>query len=144
LPIEFDTDGNLIAVWNDAGRLNAPWGMAMASADFGTASSQLLLGNFGDFDVGGSNGAIAAFDTTTRRVVDVLRNVDGSPPFDPGIWGMVFGNGDTLGDANALYYAAGPNNELDGLFGVVREISDQQTSARYGELPMLADATLKQ
>jgi len=121
--VEFDVDGNLIDVWNDGGRLNAPWGMTMAPADFGTASNQLLVGNFGDFDVGGSHGAIAAFETTTRSVVDVLRNADGSPLLVPGIWGMVFGNGDTLGDVNALYYAAGPNNEIDGVFGVVRQIA---------------------
>jgi hypothetical protein len=36
---------------------------------------------------------------------------------------MVFGNGDTLGDANALFYAAGPHDELDGVFGVVRQIA---------------------
>jgi uncharacterized protein (TIGR03118 family) len=99
--------------------------MAMAPADFGTASNELLVGNFGDFDIGGFHGAIAAFDPTTHSVVDVLRTADGSPLLVPGIWGMVFGNGDTLGDANALYYAAGPNNELDGLFGVVRQIASE-------------------
>jgi uncharacterized protein (TIGR03118 family) len=122
--VEFDVDGNLIAVWNDGGRLNVPWGITMAPADFGTASNQLLVGNFGDFDAGGSHGAIVAFDTTTRKATDVLRNADGSPLLVPGVWGMVFGNGDTLGDANALYYAAGPNNELDALFGVVRQIAN--------------------
>jgi uncharacterized protein (TIGR03118 family) len=119
--VEFDVDGKLIAVWNDGGRLNAPWGMAMSPTGFGTASNRLLVGNFGDYDVGGSHGAVVEFDTTSKAAVDVLRNSDGSPLLLPGIWGMVFGNGDTLGDANALYYAAGPNGELDGLFGVVRE-----------------------
>jgi uncharacterized protein (TIGR03118 family) len=118
--VEYDVDGNLIAVWNDGGRLNAPWGMVMSPADFGTASNQLLVGNFGDFDVGGSHGAILEFDTVSKSAVDVLRNPDGTPLLIPGIWGMVFGNGDTLGDANALYYAAGPNGEADGAFGAVR------------------------
>jgi len=121
--VEFDVDGKLIAVWNDAGRLNAPWGMALAPAGFGTASNTLLVGNFGDYDAGGSHGAIVAFDTTTHSATDVLRNPDGTPLLVPGIWGMVFGNGDTLGDANALYYAAGPNGEVDGLFGVVRQVT---------------------
>ena len=31
--------------------------------------------------------------------------------------GLTFGNGVSLGDANALYFTAGPNNEEDGLFG---------------------------
>jgi uncharacterized protein (TIGR03118 family) len=121
--VEFDTDGKLIAVWNDGGRLNAPWGMALAPANFGTASNQLLVGNFGDYDEGGSHGAIVAFNTTTRSAVDVLRNPDGTPLLVNGIWGIVFGNGDTLGDTNALYYAAGPNDEIDGLFGVVRQVT---------------------
>ncbi len=33
-----------------------------------------------------------------------------------GIRGLAFGNGDSLGDANALYFTAGPNSEDDGLF----------------------------
>ncbi|MEJ0005174.1 MAG: TIGR03118 family protein [Steroidobacteraceae bacterium] len=106
--VEFDVDGKLIKVWNDGGRLNAPWGMAQAPANFGTASNQLLVGNFGDDDLGGSHGAITGFDMTKQAAEDVLRNPDGTPLLVPGIWGIVFGNGDTLGDANALYFAAGP------------------------------------
>jgi hypothetical protein len=33
------------------------------------------------------------------------------------IWGLMFGNGESLGDANSLYYTAGPDDEKDGLFG---------------------------
>ena len=117
---EFDLDGKLIAVWNDRGLLNAPWGMSKAPGNFGALSNTLLVGNFGDFDEGGSLGAIAAFDTGSRSAVNVMRNPDGSPLLVPGIWGMVFGNGDTLGDSNALYYASGPNGEIDGTFGSLR------------------------
>src|SRR5262249_6133673 len=35
-------------------------------------------------------------------------------------WGMIFGNGVALGDADALYWAAGPNTERDGTFGAIR------------------------
>ncbi len=87
--VEFDTDGKFIAQWNDGGRLNAPWGMVMAPSTFGTASGHLLVGNFGDFDVGGSHGAIVEFDTASHSAVDVLRNPDGTPLLVPGIWGMV-------------------------------------------------------
>jgi hypothetical protein len=31
--------------------------------------------------------------------------------------GLQFGNGVSLGEANALYFSAGPNDEVDGLFG---------------------------
>ncbi|MBC7666154.1 MAG: TIGR03118 family protein [Caulobacter sp.] len=117
---EFDLDGKLVAVWNDGGTLNAPWGIALAPADFGGLSNTLLVGNFGDYDDGGDKGAITAFDTGSRRAVNVARNPDGTPLLIAGIWGMTFGNGDTLGDANALYFASAPNDEADGLFGVLR------------------------
>lgn len=117
---EFDLDGQLIAVWSDGGRLDAPWGIAMAPANFGALSNTLLVGNFGDYDGDSNQGSITAFDTSTRRAVNVVRNPDGTPLLVPGIWGMTFGNGDTLGDANALYFASAPNDEADGLFGSLR------------------------
>jgi uncharacterized protein (TIGR03118 family) len=117
---EFDLDGKLVAVWKDGGLLNAPWGMAKAPGNFGALSGTLLVGNFGDYDEGGSLGAVTAFDTGSRTAVNVMRNPDGTPLLVPGIWGMVFGNGDTLGDSNALYYASGPNGEIDGTFGALR------------------------
>jgi hypothetical protein len=36
------------------------------------------------------------------------------------LWGLQFGNGVSLGDSNALYVAAGPEDEKDGLFGSLR------------------------
>lgn len=117
--VEFDLDGKLIAIWDDGGLLNAPWGMAIAPANFGGLSNTLLVGNFGDYD-GANKGAIVAFDMTTRKAVNYVRGADGSSLLVPGIWGMVFGNGDTLGDTNALYFASGPNGELDGVFGSLR------------------------
>lgn len=117
---EFDLDGRLIATWNDNGLLNAPWGIAKAPANFGALSNTLLIGNFGDYDEGGNKGAITAFDTASRRAVNVARNPDGTPLLVPGIWGMTFGNGDTLGDTDTLYFASAPNDEADGLFGSLR------------------------
>ena len=117
---EFDLDGKLVATWDGRGTLNAPWGMAAAPANFGALSGTLLVGNFGDYDEGGSQGAITAFDRPSRSAVNVVRNPDGSPLLVPGIWGMVFGNGDTLGDTDALYFASGPNGEVDGTFGSIR------------------------
>ena len=37
-----------------------------------------------------------------------------------GVWGLTFGNGVALGDANALYFTAGPNSEKDGVLGSIR------------------------
>lgn len=112
---EFTEDGRLFAVWDDGGKLSAPWGVAFAPADFGTLSGTLLVGNFGD-------GTIAAYTSSTRSFFDVLRNTNGKPVVIDKIWGILFGNGESLGDKNALYYAAGPDDEKDGLFGSLRPV----------------------
>ncbi len=110
---EFGEDGKLVAVWNDGGHLSAPWGLAVAPADFGKLSGDVLVGNFGD-------GSIAAFDPQTHDFVDVLRDAKGKPLKVEKLWGLMFGNGASLGDSNALYVAAGPKDEKNGLFGSIR------------------------
>ena len=60
------------------------------------------------------------FDPKTQAPIGRLEGTDGNPLPLPGVWGLTFGNGDTIGDANALYFAAGPANEADGLFGSIR------------------------
>jgi len=110
---EFTEDGKLVEVWKDGGKLSAPWGIAYAPAEFGPLSNTLLVGNFGD-------GSIAAFDPKTRDYIDVIRDAKGKPVKVEKIWGLLFGNGESLGDANALYFAAGPDDEKDGLFGGMR------------------------
>lgn len=113
---EFTESGKLVAVWKDGGRLSAPWGMAFAPANFGALSGALLVGNFGD-------GTIAAFDAKKRTFIDVMRDAKGKPVKIDKIWGILFGNGESLGDTNALYFAAGPEDEKEGLFGSLRPVS---------------------
>lgn len=110
---EFTEEGKLVATWNDGGKLSAPWGIVYAPADFGALSNSLLVGNFGD-------GTIAAFNPETHNFIDVLRDDKGTPIKIEKIWGLLFGNGESLGDKNALYFAAGPDDEKDGLFGSIR------------------------
>lgn len=112
---EFTEDGKLVAVWEDGGHLSAPWGMAFAPKDFGALSGMLLVGNFGD-------GSIAAYDARTRIFVDVMRDAKGRTLKVDKLWGVMFGNGASLGDANALYVAAGPEDEGDGVFGSIRMV----------------------
>ncbi|MBI2800600.1 MAG: TIGR03118 family protein [Gammaproteobacteria bacterium] len=107
---QFDADGRLIALWDDKGLLNSPWGVAVAPADFGAYSNDLLVGNFGD-------GTIVAFNPITRTAIDYLRDPSGKVIAIEGLWELLFGNGASLGEANHLYFAAGPRNEQDGLFG---------------------------
>lgn len=111
---EFTEDGKLIKVWQDGGKLSAPWGLVYAPAEgFGALSGALLVGNFGD-------GTIAAYHAQTKSFIDVMRDTKGNPIKIDKLWGLMFGNGESLGDADALYYAAGPNDEKDGLFGSLR------------------------
>ena len=108
--VEYNEDGTLVRDFHDHGVLNAPWGMAIAPASFGTFANDLLVANFGD-------GTISAFDLTTGDFVGYLRDPETKIICIDGIWAIVFGNGHSLGDAGALYFAAGPNGEEDGLFG---------------------------
>lgn len=114
--VEFSFNGELLSIWNDHGRLNAPWGVVFAPADFGSLSGKLLVGNFG------GKGRIAAFDPATKEFEQFMKDAGGEPVAIPGLWGLIFGNGASLGDANALYFAAGPGDEADGLFGSLRYI----------------------
>ena len=75
---EFDLNGKLIAVLDDGGKLNAPWGIAIAPANFGGLSNTLLVANFGE-------GTIAAFDRATRKVVNYVRGTNGAPVVISGI-----------------------------------------------------------
>ena len=113
--VEYTVTGQQVAVWDDPGVLNGPWGVVMAPANFGPFSRQLLVGNFSD-------GSIVGFDTQTRRATEYLRGADGNVLKIQGLWNLLFGNGASLGDANALYFAAGPAEETDGLFGSLRHV----------------------
>ena len=110
---EFTENGKLVAVWKDGGKLSAPWGIAYAPAKFGALSGTLLVSNFGD-------GSIAAYDAKTHAFKDVMRDEKGAPIKIANIWGILFGNGESLGDSDSLYFAAGPEDEKDGLFGKLR------------------------
>ena len=107
----FDTAGNLTARLIPAGgRLNAPWGMTMAPADFGPFSNALLVGNFGD-------GRINAFNPTTGASLGTLVRGDGSAISIDGLWGIAFGNGTNAQPTNTLFFAAGPAGESNGVYG---------------------------
>lgn len=106
----YDTGGTLIKRLVSGGALNAPWGMALAPAGFGTASNMLLIGNFGD-------GKIHAYDTATGEAGGPLLKTDGTPLVVDGLWGIAFGNGLNSQPVNTLFYAAGPDDETHGQYG---------------------------
>ena len=106
----YDSGGTLLKRLVTGGALNAPWGMALAPADFGTASNMLLVGNFGD-------GKIHVYDPATGDGGGALRMADGKPLVIDGLWGIAFGNGLNSQPANTLFYAAGPADETHGQYG---------------------------
>ncbi|HKA05429.1 MAG TPA: TIGR03118 family protein [Acidimicrobiales bacterium] len=106
----FSASGVLVARLAKGGPLNAPWGMALAPANFGTFSNHLIVGNFGD-------GTINTFDLSRGRFDGQLARPDGTPIVIPGLWGLAFGNGVSNQPTNVLFFAAGPDDEQHGLYG---------------------------
>jgi uncharacterized protein (TIGR03118 family) len=113
---EFATDGTFITRVATQGQLNAPWGLAMAPANFGRFSGDLLVGNFGD----GTINAYAPQADGSFAHRGQLRTADHKPVTIDGLWGLGFGNGAGSGATNALYFTAGPNDESHGLFGRIQ------------------------
>lgn len=48
-----------------------------------------------------------------------MNGTDGNPVTIEGLWGLKFGNGAAAGSANVLYFAAGIQEEMHGLFGTL-------------------------
>src|SRR5437870_5035676 len=108
----FDADGFLLRRVASAGKLNAPWGMALAPAGFGKFSNHLLIGNFGD-------GTINAYDLKNATFAGQLRTSNGQALKIDGLWGIAFGNGFQQQPADTLFFAAGPDEESHGLYGKI-------------------------
>jgi len=109
----FDTSGHLLQRLIQGNHLRAPWGMAIAPANFGAFSGALIVGNFGD-------GQLHAFDPDSGNYLGEMKDENRKPIFIDGLWGITFGNGTNGGDKNALYFASGPDGETHGLFGSLR------------------------
>jgi uncharacterized protein (TIGR03118 family) len=110
----YATNGSFISRVASQDKLNAPWGVAWAPDDFGQFSGDLLIGNFG-------NGRINAYRLTAAGWVfhGTLRHPSGRAVAIEGLWGIGFGNGGPAGPTNELYFAAGPDDEVHGLFGSI-------------------------
>jgi uncharacterized protein (TIGR03118 family) len=115
---EFTPDGQLVASVVNSGKkrapLNAPWGLALAPADFGSFAGDLLVGNFG-------NGRVSAYTQQGSKWVykGQLRVADGTPIAIDGLWAIAFGNGAAAGPKNTLYFLSGPSDEKHGLYGSI-------------------------
>ena len=111
----FGTDGSFQGRIGTGGALDAPWGLAIAPASWGRFAGHLLVGNFGD-------GRINAFRPTASgwEPSGPLKLANHQPLVIDGLWGISFGKGAANnGPTSTLFFAAGPEDETEGLFGTV-------------------------
>jgi uncharacterized protein (TIGR03118 family) len=107
----FDTNGKFLQhLVATGGALNSPWGVALAPAGFGNLAKTLLIGNFGD-------GVINGYDPASGAFVGSVNDSNGKPLANPGLWGIVFGNGAFNQPVATLYFAAGISAQTAGLYG---------------------------
>jgi len=94
--------------------LNQPWGMTAAPKNFGPLSNTLLVSN------NTNHGMINAFNALTGQFVGTVKDVNGKPIVINQLWGILFGGGTANdGATNQLFFAAGPDNNLAGTFGMI-------------------------
>jgi uncharacterized protein (TIGR03118 family) len=111
----YDLAGNLLGGITGHGQLNAPWGLAIAPAGFGSFAGDLLVGNFGD-------GQINTFrEVSPGQFVHEgeLRGSDNQSLTIDGLWALQVSQGGNNGTAGQLFFTAGPDDETHGLFGTI-------------------------
>ncbi len=105
----FDADGRVLTRLTGE-QFNAPVGVARAPRDFGDFSNAILVSNFGD-------GRILAFDADTGKFIGAMRDPNGRVLRITGIRSIAFGNDDTAGPSNTLFFTASPDLDDQSLFG---------------------------
>lgn len=107
---EFDLNGNLVSRVASGGTLDSPWGLAIAPPSFGQLGGDLLVGNFGD-------GTISAYNLQNDSSAGQLTGTNGQPITIQDLWALTPGSGGNGSDTNKIYFTAGLQNEMHGLFG---------------------------
>jgi uncharacterized protein (TIGR03118 family) len=111
----FTEAGKLKARITHGGTLNQPWGIALAPKNFGSLSNTLLIANNID-----NSSTISGYSTKTGKYVGTIRDSSGNPIKIDQLWAIEFGGGSSSnGATNQLFFTAGPNNNVNGLFGVI-------------------------
>jgi uncharacterized protein (TIGR03118 family) len=122
----FDFGGNFVSRFASTGPLNAPWGIALAPAGFGSLAGNLLIGNFGD----GTINIFAPNGTSLATSMGPLTVNNGAMFAVPGLWALVFGDGDSDKPLTTLFYTAGFANQTDGVLGSIT-VSSVSTTSPY-------------
>ena len=120
----FSSEGRFLKRLVTGGKLLAPWGMAIAPKKWGDFGGDLLVGNV-------DNGEINAYNPRSGNFRGTIKNAEGEPLVNFGLWGIAFGNG-TIGTPNTLVFAAGIGNVPDrpegfyehGLVGLIEPVAD--------------------
>jgi uncharacterized protein (TIGR03118 family) len=144
---EFDTSGKFLmrfasgtAAGGKLTTLNSPWGMVVAPPNFGNIGGDLLVGNFGDSHVSAFSLKNGHFDGQLQdpNGQAVVLNGGFQGADTKGLWGMAFGNGQGAAGTATLFFAAGINDEGDGLFGSLQTAPSIKANAPL--LPNLSGA----
>ena len=102
----FDESGNLLQQLISLGKLNIPWGLAVAPSTFGKFAGALLVGNLG-------NGQINAYNISTGVHLGVLSTAPRQPIKEDGLWAL------DAAPSGDITFSAGPNGYADGLIGLI-------------------------
>jgi uncharacterized protein (TIGR03118 family) len=107
----FNSSGKLLLRLQH-GQFSEPWGIAQAPSNFGYFSKMVLVGNT-------ASGWIGAYNPSNGQFAGFLNDSSGQPITIPGLWGILFGNGNVeSGPANTLYFNGG-GNYFTGAFGAI-------------------------
>jgi uncharacterized protein (TIGR03118 family) len=124
----FDLSGNFVSRFASAGALNAPWGLAVAPSGWGSLAGDVLIGNFGD----GTINVFKPNGTQLATSVGSLKDSNGHAFAFPGLWALVFGNGDSDKPLTTLFYTAGFASQTDGVFGTITPSTSTTTTGGGG------------
>lgn len=102
----FDESGNFKQRLVAKGKLDIPWGLAVAPSTFGKFSGALLVGNLG-------NGRINAYNITTGKHLGTLSTAKGKPISEDGLWSL------DAAPAGDITFSAGPGGYANGLIGLI-------------------------
>jgi len=112
----FNTDGSLSKRFASGGKLNAPWGLAKATADFNFISNQpesIVVGNYGD-------GKLNAYSLAGSALGSLV--TQSGPISIPGLRTIAFAPDSAVAEHGKLFFTAGPNAGQDALYGYLQNV----------------------
>jgi uncharacterized protein (TIGR03118 family) len=103
------------------GKLEGAWGMVVAPKNWGRFGGDLLVGNE-------DGGEIHAYGRRSGHFHGTVRNLNGTPIANDGLWGLQFGNG-IIGTPRTLIIAAGIDEYANGIIGAIRPVHRPHAAA---------------